>query len=389
MVKRLVALVVALFWGGMVFANAGPAEQPPPDFFSRQYIDSTGCVFRRGDDGRWTARLNRDMTPVCGYPPTLSAPRMSSDGGGGLFVSPRSEPARAQQIEQALAGLVIPNLQSGELVGDRNSFSPRPDMGPEPSPRGPLRELRAEIAHQGQIRAQMNGSLQPNRSLCRLLGLETQKAGGAEVMPGADPSQGFCDSIPPNDLARLAFSRPANLPAPTGSADAPDPGTRIAATTTPRPVARGADSSAAPAASVDRAQATGRKAPAPNSGASSEKVTARGSGKDPAAGAAGPDPGRTGQEIPARRAQEADAPRISGIPAGTRFILIGTYRNGPEVDAILTRLSRMNMPIVRQVAPAPVQGSTQVILVGPFDSRQSIVRAFDRLRRAGLPAAPR
>ncbi|MDF3607384.1 hypothetical protein PE067_15315 [Paracoccus sp. DMF-8] len=380
MVNRLVALVIALlFWGGVVLAGDGPAELPPPGFASQQYIDSKGCVFRRDDMGRWAPRMNSDDTPVCGYPPTLSARRPSPDDATGLFSAARPEPARAHQIEAALAGLVIPNLQAGELVGDRTAFQPRPDMGPEPSLTAPLRELRAEIEGQGQVRAQMNGMLQPNRALCQLLGLDTQKPGGTGMMPGADPTQGFCDSIPRNDLARLAFARPANLPVPAGTEAVAAASETLAARVPVR------------AGSVARAAKSGAAASkAPASTDADVSTTIRSQLRSPAAA---PKPGTAVPRSAGAGGQAARTPPtgpwITGIPAGTRFILIGTYQNGPEVDGILRRLSGLNMPIMRQISPAPVQGSTQVILVGPFDSRQSIVRAFDRLRRAGLPASPR
>lgn len=61
-----------------------PAEPPPPDFTAAQFIDSAGCVFVRVKDG-WRARIARDGSAICGYPPTFSARRTGPDSITPLF----------------------------------------------------------------------------------------------------------------------------------------------------------------------------------------------------------------------------------------------------------------------------------------------------------------
>lgn len=370
-IGAILALICALF--SLAALADSPAELPPADFTARQYIDSKGCVFLRDDNGVWQPRRDRDETQLCGYPPTLSARRLTPDGPVKLFPRSGAEPSRSQQIESALADLVIPNLQTGELAGERAPMQQRLDAGPEPSSNDPLLTLRAEIESQGQIRAQMNGLMQPNLDLCRLLGYDGKPPADVAVgmQPGADPTGGFCNALPRNDLARLAFARPASLPLPPSRDQVP-----AIAETADRDTTRGAAAGAATHAAQDakpkRPRQTGAASPSP-----APVRTGRGS-----------EPGVKAVTPPAPRVQPGQ--EADGIPASARFVLIGRFRQGQDVDLIARRLSGLGLPVVRQIAPLPANGTAWIVLVGPFDSRQSIVMALDRVRKAGFTwAVPR
>lgn len=78
---RTVACVASLgvgFFATMAVANdleASPAEVPPASFSSRYYVDSDGCMFiRAGTNGnvRWIPRVDRDLSLVCGFAPSLA-----------------------------------------------------------------------------------------------------------------------------------------------------------------------------------------------------------------------------------------------------------------------------------------------------------------------------
>lgn len=345
-------VVMAVMTGAAMGQDHAPAELPPPDFAARQYIDSRGCVFMRDADGGWQPRLHDGSELVCGYPPTLSARRLSPDAAARPFGEGVEEPARAAQVEQALAEHVFSNLQTGELAGQREPMQHRIDAGPEPDPDAPVVDLQGEIRAQVEVRRQMNDALKPNRSLCRLLGYDQATPGSGQL--GSDPTQGFCDGLSPNDLSRLAFTRPIQLS--TGAADGNEANKKEAAD--------GGDGRQADVAREKRQEApkepTAETSPAGK--AKPPSVVAKTRAKAPAASTSKTT--RTGTNIP-------------HIPANARFIRIGRFESGEDLDIVLRRLSVLGLPIVREKP-------TATIMVGPFNSRQAIVMAFDRLQRAGF-----
>lgn len=171
-------------------ALADPAEAPPPDFTSRQYIDSTGCVFLRSDQG-WEARLDPDGVPICGYPPTLSALRAKTD--------PLAEPDPALampgmgEAEARLLAAVAGEMRPGDFVGaPPPSASPAPT--PPPAPRGPAtdprHQLDAALVTAPQIAAASTVDLHPDARLCALLGTTPATEGPGAL--GQDPTGGYC-----------------------------------------------------------------------------------------------------------------------------------------------------------------------------------------------------
>jgi len=223
-----------------------PAETPPPDFPGLQYIDSAGCVFLRTESG-WRARLARDGSAICGWPPTLST-------RGTQGVPPASGAgSRASQIEQTLAEAIIPNLQSGELA-ERPDETPPPlsepaaqapgratgdALDPAPDPLG----LGQMVASAPDLRRQLVGTGHAQR-LCGLI--------------GAGDALGLCG--PANEGAALALPRASGSePASARVATAvpgslPGPATPVAAPAAPRarPSAAALPATASTAASASR-----------------------------------------------------------------------------------------------------------------------------------------
>ncbi|WP_199261784.1 SPOR domain-containing protein, partial [Paracoccus binzhouensis] len=190
------------------------------------------------------------------------------------------------------------------------------------------------------LRQGMAGALQPNRRLCELLGYDG--APGA-ARPGADATQGYCASTSEADLSRLSFARPlGSRPAAVAEARA-EPSAPVAPPPAPQ-TAPGPGKAAKPAAS--------RVAVADRQGT--------------------------------RKARPADRPAdaVGLIPAGARYVQLGTFGNPDNAERAARRLAGLGYPVLRgrdRVNGRPVQ----FIMAGPFEDRESIVRALDAIRRAG------
>lgn len=365
---------LALAQGAMPAATVslGPAEPPPPDFPARQYIDSKGCVFLRTEDDGWQARVARDGAPICGYPPTLSVRGL--DGKAKLrALDPDAGRSRAELLERALSQTVLTNVRPGELVSDSQPMEKLPDLGPEPAPTGPAQQLQAAIAAAPGLRQDMGGGLKPNLRLCELLGYDG-KPGQAGM--GRDPTQGYCGSLPEADLSRLSFARPIGSSTRDKHPDA-------------RPVDAASDSTAA-------APVVAEPAPAAKIAATAKPKTlpARPTGRSPVTpkrpALAGPQATTEKQQGAATKPQLATAkpakpavPAVGLIPAGARYVQLGTFADAGNADRAAQRVAGLGYPVLRgkdRVNGRPVQ----FIMAGPFPDRESIVRGLDAIRRAGF-----
>ncbi len=392
---RLMRWVIFLVLGpGQALASdLRPAEDPPADLVARQYIDSSGCVFLRDEAGGWLPRLSRDGSPICGYPPTLSARGL--DGKPRLrALDPNAGRSRAELLEQALSETVLTNLRPGELANDPTPMETLPDFGPEPTSTAPVDALKAALAAAPTVRNNMGEALQPNRRLCQLLGYD-DKAGASAL--GSDPSQGYCSTLPESDLSRLSFVRPLGevrkadaksaAPAKTGTEAKPP----VASVPVPK--------KAATVAAADRSRPTSAKA---QQAKSPDKSTAKAT-KQPAkpvvntpkAAHPGPATPQTPKAVnaaktlaapkaPAATASKPIAPTSPGlIPPGARYVQFGTYADMTNADRAAQVVARMGYPVMR--GQGKVGGrNVQFILAGPFSDRETIVRALDSIRRAGF-----
>ena len=310
-----------------------PAETPPPDFPGLQYIDSAGCVFLRTESG-WRARLARDGSAICGWPPTLSA-------RGTQGVSPASGAgSRASQIEQTLAEAIIPNLQSGELAEGPDETPPPLSepaaqapgratgdaLDPAPDPLG----LGQMVASAPDLRRQLVGTGHAQR-LCGLI--------------GAGDALGLCG--PGDEGAALA------LPRASGS----EPGSARVATAVPGSLPGPATPVAAPAAPRARPSAAALPATASTAASASKAAVV------PAAGAG------------------AGADNSMLIRPGTRYVEVGTFKDPDQALAVARQLAAMGLPVVRS---KPREGAAIAVMVGPLEDREAIVRMADRLRKAGF-----
>lgn len=114
----LTAVLSAGIWmqGALAHDSSGPAELPPDTFAGRQYIDSTGCAYVRGDDaaqGGWVARLSGDGAPLCGFVPTF----------------PDTVTSATPQVEEE-----APVAPPGPAPAPRLGTTPRADASPFAAP---------------------------------------------------------------------------------------------------------------------------------------------------------------------------------------------------------------------------------------------------------------
>ncbi len=362
---KAMMILAALLWAGVAAAaDLQPAELPPPDFPAQQYIDSKGCVFLRKDQG-WVARVARDDTPLCGYPPTMSARRLSPDQVMTQAPAPAPQGTRAQQIEAALISTITTQLRPGELAGDPRPLEHLPDMGGEPADNTPTAELRAEIAAQPQIRQAMTRGLRPNHELCRLLGYDQKVPGKAQPEGlGQDPSQGFCDQLPRVDLARLAFSRPVPL-LDKQPEDAQAAGQGAAP-------ASAAIASTRPTSGQGTSRAASVK-PEEVSGAKRASETAKADKAPPATGKTS-----ATDKPPAKTISLSDY-----VPPGARYVQIGAFAQSANADRAVAKLQGQGLPVLRQVNQGKGE-RLQILVAGPFADRQAVVIALDKVRRAGF-----
>ncbi len=106
----ILRLSAAIFLSGVISATAQsqsatppPAELPPSDYRSAQYVDSRGCIYIRvgsGSTSNWLPRMTRDGKHFCGFNPTFSAEERAS------FQSP-SQTQPAIEIEEPKKGTPI------------------------------------------------------------------------------------------------------------------------------------------------------------------------------------------------------------------------------------------------------------------------------------------
>ena len=353
-----------------------PAEAPPPDFTAAQFIDSAGCVFVRVPEG-WRARIARDASAICGYPPTFSARRTGPDLVTPLF--PDAEEPRAARLERVLSEKILGNLQDGELAA------------PAAAGRGKkLADAGQAAAGQGGQSAAAPGNLTPDGVAPQLGGVAEARTDAAHDAPAsktgsADPLGVGAAMAAGPALQRQMAGRAADRDhfcgllgaAPAGEgrgsmalglcgAAAPLPGAQ------PRVVA------SADAASTDRKTAAAPKktvgiakaAPASLAKADTDAAKPYTAGRKNAR-ASGASKKKPGDNVAAQMM----------IPPGARYIQIGAFRDAVNADRAARRLGAMGFPVVR--AGGHPGDPMQIIMVGPLDGREAMVRAIDRVRRAG------
>lgn len=382
--RRLVFIwLVWAFGAPSAWAQAGPAERPPADFPGAQYIDSTGCVFTR--DGRnWRPRLDDDSAPLCGFPPSRSAWRKPD--------AAQHAPITMGGIERDLTVALVEDGGAGVDLADRPvPFLARPAAGVEAAPitarpgPQPVPEVRAPeparppeqqlgeaidraIRIEPVLAARMTAPVDPNNRLCELLGMSA--SGDAGQRFGADPTRGYCAGRAAEALPGLMA---AKLPDEKNAVGDPavQEGPKAAA-----PIREASRQGAPGAAGQSKGQVAAKTAK-PGS------VTA-GTGRDQASNVApvgkateaGPD------AAPAAKGPASEA--AGEIPANARYVQLGLF-NRDGVAAAIAAIRALGYPVAQQVNQT--EDGRRIVLAGPFESRERLVAALNRLRMAGYARA--
>lgn len=121
MLLKVVTVAVWAAVGGLCAAHAqtiadigGPRELPPSSYTSGQYVDSRGCVFLRAGYGgttRWVPRVTNSRKVLCGYPPSLGAPRAPvavAEAAPAPAPAPRATARTTRQPIETVATITAP-----------------------------------------------------------------------------------------------------------------------------------------------------------------------------------------------------------------------------------------------------------------------------------------
>ncbi|MBB1492367.1 SPOR domain-containing protein [Paracoccus sp. MC1854] len=278
-------------------------------------------------------RADPDGAPLCGFPPTLSARRTAFGNEGALFPKP-DEPA-AERIHREFAEAIIPNLQAGELLqvpGTQDDLATSgADLARVGADHGAAIPPRLAMADEGGTQGELG------KMMARAPGL-------AAGMTRANHTDRLCALIgkPAHDTGAAGLGL-------CGS------GTALSAAPPGRQV-----SEAKPAA---RRIATDERAERGTRQPGRQIVSV-----DSAATKARPTP---------------SLPRASRgmIPPGARYLQVGVFSETEEANRMARKLAGLGLPVARSRDAGRGQ---QMILVGPLDGREAIVRIIDRLGRAGF-----
>ena len=364
-----------LFWAtgaGLASAQvARPAETPPGDFPGAQYIDSIGCVFARS--GRdWVPKLDDDGALLCGFPPSRSAWAVDSvTTAPSMTEIERDLTISLVETEGAGIDLALPAadaaLQSSNPGAGANGSIPMPaSPGPArpaiptnpPAEEGPGAEIQRALRADPVLAARITAAADPNTRLCTLLGLQPSAKAGLPL--GADPTRGYCIGLSPQGLPGPQAVTPQAPGKLAASALA------SAATKPAKPARAAMPPAVAAAANPAVAQPNAAKAAGD---------TAVGPKKDHAA---------TKTEGQARANPAMATDKAEQVPANARYVQIGQF-NPDGVAATIAAIRAMGYPLARQTKSG--EGGRRIILAGPFETRERLIAALDRLRRAGYSEA--
>lgn len=345
------ALLPGILLPGLVTGAPDPA--PPPGFSGLQYIDGRGCVFVR-DGLRWTARLDPEGLPLCGFPPSLDLRRLDPEA---VNVLPPGLPAAPPDPAAQLAELLAEGMRDADLALPATAPAAQERAGrPGATSQNPLQQqIAATLAQRQAVTREM--AIRMPDPICARLGYRD----GA--VPGglADPT-GFCTGL------RAPDPGPPDGPSARPSAVSDN-------TSRPTPPDRGGDAAGPERSRAGTTQSqtalsrvsTARPQSAPTTGAS----TGRSPGPASVAGS--------------RPAAPPNSVGVEMIPPGARYVQLGAFADDATAMAAIADLVGRGLPVVRTRISA--DGRPRVVMAGPFTDRSRLVEVLNMLRQAGWPGA--
>lgn len=392
------------FGVGMASAQAlrnsdQPAEFPPASYTGKQYVDSKGCVFvRAGFDGAvtWVPRVNRKRNVLCGFEPTFAR---------------NEKPAPAPRLAEAPTITAPPRpvaTAAPAPTPPRQTVAAAPPRVTTPAPRATAPALR--VASPAQVRAATPTRVtaapaQPVRGgPTQLTRIPAPSTGVATACPGVSPlGQKYMNTgthtirCGPQGINPTTVTTRGIAPitaAPTGVlrvAPAPEitppPGYRAAfdddrfnpnrglGTREGHAQMRLVWTSGLPRRLVD--QNTGRdvtslfprlRFPFISETQQNRYVAANGA------------PSGAGYVVSSKNTP-ATAP--TQVPAGHRFVQVGTFGVPANAQNSVARLKALGLPV--RVGTYKKNGKTlRIVLAGPFGNASQLRAGLNAVRRAGF-----
>ncbi|MBC9245239.1 SPOR domain-containing protein [Paracoccus sp. 11-3] len=314
-----IAILGLVFWPWLAWS-----QDVPDGFRGAQFIDASGCVFAQ-ENGRWSARLDRDGEQICGFPPT----RMT-----GSHDEPTPKNA-GERLQTALAD----GLRDGDLAADRRGLQERNAPMVEPAQTALQDRVAQQVKAVEAVRTAVAAASPRSSQLCGQLGYVPTAQ--PDPIIGTDVTQGLCPGM-----------------------RAPLPEERLISPPVVRLTAPVQQDLASSAAVPDRRPQEAR----PAEQARPEKTAP--------------------SSVIARRLHVADPrqPTVEMIPAGARFVQIGSFVDDQNATIAIRKLSQLGYRVAQNHVRQDYR-QARVIMAGPFADRQTLIMALNHLRAAGYPNA--
>ena len=406
MVLKMVSAAILVVVAGMSVANAqsagdfgGPREQPPASFTGQQYVDSRGCVFlRAGLGGRtnWVARVNRNRSPLCGYPPTFGknqvaivepTPRAAPVG---RIASPDPTPIGRKPLDTVASTTTPPRIRSPQPARSvaPSTYVPAPVAVAPPPPPAP-RVLAQPPAADPQRR-------QPAQRVTT--GAGSGKIGCYTDAPVAERfrlQNGGSVVMCTRGDGDIANARAPRLPGgaaavpPSGFPEAPKPAAAVVTRPTQRVAVSSQGAQIVPKGykkafkddrlNPDRAKGTRQ------GWEQQDQVWTR----DVPARLVADVAEEKGQRVAVRKVYVATKSEpvttrgISQAPSGNSYVQVGTFGQSSNAEGASSRLSRLGLPVARSKVSKNGK-ALQIVLAGPFGTRAEAQAALSAARSAGF-----